>query len=83
MEFTSLTEAQRTRLGIEESEYEVYESELEQIAAAIETGSDLAIEAGVTTPEQAQVFYEREYRASLSPESLVVMAKITHPRNDE
>ena len=73
--YTELTEAQKTLMNISSEEYEVYESQLEEIAALTDTGTAKAVAAGVRSEQEAKAHFEPEY-STLEPETQSVMKKI-------
>jgi hypothetical protein len=73
--FQKLDAEQRSQFMITEQEYAVYESELEEISAATETGAVKAIRAQAETAQAARPYFDSEF-ANLSLETRSVMAKI-------
>jgi hypothetical protein len=75
MRFQALNAQNRSTLGVSDSDYRVYISELEEVNAAWDEGAKQALRAEVSTAEQAQAYFEREF-AHLAPETRKVMSQV-------
>jgi hypothetical protein len=74
-QFVALTREQQNQMGVSQEDYEVYESELEEIQAAIEIAARRVVVERLETSQEARVVFEREYQ-NLSESTRTVMKKI-------